>query len=112
MSDFLSIVLALSLGASMMAALLFGLKLLMGHRLSSTVYYYLWLLVLLRFVLPIPGFMPTGTEQSPTPAAEQREHIITYSEREPRAYIEPEIAQTYYGYEQPMSDAVKPTAVQ
>ena len=112
MSDFLCTVLALSLGASMMAALLYGMKLLMGHRLSSTVYYYLWLLVLLRFVLPIPGFMPTGTEQNPTPATEQRELMNTYSERVHRAYIEPETARTYYGYDKPISDAAKPTAVQ
>ena len=46
--------LAMSLGGSLLALLLYGLKLVLGRRLSSSVYYYLWLAVLLRFVLPVP----------------------------------------------------------
>ena len=103
MAEFLSTLLALSLGASLMAALLFGLKLVMGRRLSATVYYYLWLLVLLRFVLPVPGFMPT----EPVPAKEPREQINTYSEWEPRAYTVPEMPRTYsQELEEPASEAV------
>ncbi|MBQ2961232.1 MAG: right-handed parallel beta-helix repeat-containing protein [Oscillospiraceae bacterium] len=78
MAEFLSTLLALSLGASLMAALLYGLKLLMGRRLSSTVYYYLWLLVLLRFVLPMPGLMPTATENVAARPTEIRERSNTY----------------------------------
>ena len=78
MAEFLSTLLALSLGASLMAALLYGLKLLMGRRLSSTVYYYLWLLVLLRFVLPMPGLMPTATENAAARPTEIRERSNTY----------------------------------
>ena len=47
--------LSLTLSGSALALLLLGLKRLLGRRLSATVYYYAWLLVLLRFLLPLPG---------------------------------------------------------
>ena len=93
MTDFLSTLLALSLGASLMAILLFGLKLVLGNRLSSTVYYYLWLLVLLRFILPVPGFMPMTTEQTELSVNEIRERANTYVERAAIHYVEPDTAQ-------------------
>ncbi len=52
----------LTLGGSALALLLMLLRLLLKTRLSSTVYYYAWLLVLLRFALPLPGLIPTGAE--------------------------------------------------
>ena len=61
------ILLALTASGSVLIALLLLLKALLGKRLSSTVYYYLWLLVLLRFVLPAPGLVPIDgkTEAAP-----------------------------------------------
>lgn len=66
MNGLLQLVLSLSLGGSLLALLVLGLKLLMGRRLPSAFYYYAWLLVLLRLILPIPGFLGAGAD---TPAA-------------------------------------------
>ena len=66
----------LTLSGSALALLLLGLKRLLGRRLSATVYYYAWLLVLLRFLLPLPGLIPlgqNGEESSQLPAAQVRE---------------------------------------
>lgn len=65
MNGLLQLVLSLSLGGSLLALLVLGLKLLMGRRLPSAFYYYAWLLVLLRLILPIPGFLGAGAD---TPA--------------------------------------------
>ena len=64
------ILLALTASGSVLIALLLFLKALLGKRLSSTVYYYLWLLVMLRFVLPAPGMVPIEgkTEAAPVRA--------------------------------------------
>ena len=51
MNGLLQLVLSLSLGGSLLALLVLGLKLLMGRRLPSAFYYYAWLLVLLRWEL-------------------------------------------------------------
>ncbi len=51
-------VLSLSIGGTMMALMLYGMRLVFKNRLPSTFYYYAWLLVLLRFVLPLPGLLP------------------------------------------------------
>lgn len=60
---------SLTLSGSALALLLLFLKKLLGRRLSSTVYYYAWLLVLLRFLLPLPGLVPLGQEaNSSTPS--------------------------------------------
>ena len=47
----------MSLGGSALTAALILLRKLLGRRFSSSVYYYLWILVLLRFCLPLPGFV-------------------------------------------------------
>lgn len=69
--------LSLTLSGSALALLLLGLKRLLGRRLSSTVYYYAWLLVLLRLLLPLPGLIPLGQSgeeaASPLSAAQARE---------------------------------------
>lgn len=54
--------LALTLSGSVLALLLPGLRYFVLRRMSSTVYYYAWLLVLLRFALPLPGLIPTTVE--------------------------------------------------
>ena len=62
MNGALSLLLSLSLGGSLLALLVLGLRLLLGRRLPSAFYYFAWLLVLLRFALPIPGFLGLGAE--------------------------------------------------
>ena len=59
----------MTLGGSALALLLLALRYLVFRRMPSTVYYYAWLLVLLRFALPLPGLVPTETRQSAAPAA-------------------------------------------
>lgn len=56
----------LTLGGSVLALFLFALRRLVLRKMPSTVYYYAWLLVLLRFALPVPGLLTVPT---PTPAA-------------------------------------------
>lgn len=51
--------LTLTLSGSALALLLLALRYLLLRRMPSTVYYYAWLLVLLRFMLPLPGLIPT-----------------------------------------------------
>ena len=52
--DFLS----LTLGGSAMALVLLALRYVFLKKMPSTVYYYAWLLVLLRFILPLSGLIP------------------------------------------------------
>lgn len=52
-------VLTLTLSGSALALVLMALRYLLVKKMPSTVYYYAWLLVLLRFLLPLPGFVPT-----------------------------------------------------
>ena len=52
------IILSLTLSGSAMALVLLALRYVFLKRMPSTVYYYAWLLVLLRFVLPLPGLFP------------------------------------------------------
>ena len=62
--------LALTLSGSVLALLLLALRYFILRKMPSTVYYYAWLLVLLRFLLPLPGLIPAGTAaEDPAPAA-------------------------------------------
>ena len=65
-------ILTLTLSGSALALLLLLLRAIFARRMPSTVYYYAWLLVLLRFVLPLPGLVPAlspSAQPEPTPAA-------------------------------------------
>ena len=92
-------ILALTLSGSALALVLLFIKAILGKRLSSTVYYYAWLLVMLRFLLPLPGMIPLGGEaQKPvssvpavraaassqtgigTPAAAERDYSAFWAE--------------------------------
>ena len=62
-------ILVLTLSGSVLALLLMCLRYIVLRKMPSTVYYYAWLLILLRFALPIPGFIPTsGGSEDATPA--------------------------------------------
>ncbi len=63
MNTALRLLLLLSLGGTVMGLVLMGLRKLLGKRLPSAVYYYAWLLVLVRLVLPLPGLVPMGAEE-------------------------------------------------
>ncbi len=54
----------MTLGGSALALLLLLLRYVLLKKMPSTVYYYAWLLVLLRFALPLPGLVPTQAQQS------------------------------------------------
>ena len=70
MSGFLQLLLSLSLGGSILALLVLGLRLLLGARLPSSFYYYAWLLVLLRLILPLPGMLGPGPGSGASSAPE------------------------------------------
>ena len=74
MNSALSLLLSLSLGGSLLALLVLGLRLFLGRRLPSAFYYFAWLLVLLRLVIPLPGFIGSGAEteavSSPAPSSQ------------------------------------------
>ena len=56
--------LTLTLSGSSLTLLLLALRYLLLKRMPSTVYYYACLLVLLRFVLPLPGFVPVPADET------------------------------------------------
>ena len=57
----------LTLGGSAMALLLLIIGKLFSRKLPAGVYYYAWLLVLLRFVVPLPGLVPINAARSSEP---------------------------------------------
>ena len=64
--------LVMTVSGSVIALLLMCLRYTVLRKMPSTVYYYAWLLVLLRFALPLPGFVPTtaGTANvTPAPSS-------------------------------------------
>lgn len=64
---FLTTLLSMSAAGLLLSALLYILGRLFFRRLSPSIYYYAWLIVLLRFVLPVPGFVPPVADEAPTP---------------------------------------------
>ena len=68
MSECLRLLLGLSLSGTLMGLLLILLRRLLGQRLPSAFYTWAWLLVLLRFVLPLPGLMPDWGRAASAPA--------------------------------------------
>ena len=76
--------LVLTLSGSVLALLLLGLRYFALRRMPSTVYYYAWLLVLLRFALPLPGLIPTTFETKATETPVYSEtYIQDYNEQIP-----------------------------
>ena len=58
--------LLLTCGGTALALLLLSVRYLFFRKMPSTFYYYAWLIVLLRFLLPLPGLMPAqSTQQAP-----------------------------------------------
>ena len=70
MNPLLRLVLSLSLGGSLLALLVLGIQWALRGKLPSAFYYCAWLAVLLRLVLPLPGFMSLeGGREAAAPAA-------------------------------------------
>ncbi len=73
--------LVMTISGSVIALLLMGLRYTVLRKMPSTVYYYAWLLVLLRLALPLPGFIPAMGESaaaapaSAAPAAYSEIHV-------------------------------------
>ena len=68
--------LALTLSGSVLALLLLSLRYYVLRKMPSTVYYYAWLLVLLRFALPLPGLIPAAEAMlAPTEARTAHEAV-------------------------------------
>ena len=81
--------LTLTLSGSALALLLLALRYLLLKRMPSTVYYYAWLLVLLRFVLPLPGFVPLpAAETEPLSSAVSFSQHVSFEENTPAAQPE------------------------
>ena len=64
MEEFVKTLLWMSLAGSAMSLVLFAAGRLGRKVIPQTVLYYLWLLVLLRMVLPLPGLLPVSQESS------------------------------------------------
>ncbi len=60
MREILKTVIALSFGGSVLALALLAVRYFLRKRLPSTFFYYAWLVVLLRLILPLPGMMPVA----------------------------------------------------
>ncbi|PKM76567.1 MAG: hypothetical protein CVU90_11450 [Firmicutes bacterium HGW-Firmicutes-15] len=52
MNETIKLILSLSLSGSILAVLIFALKPLIRHELSKSIQYYIWIVVLLRFIIP------------------------------------------------------------
>ena len=57
----------LTLGGSAMALLLLIIGKLFSRKLPAGVYYYAWLLGLMRFAVPLPGLVPLTAARSSAP---------------------------------------------
>ena len=57
-------ILVLTLSGSVLTLLLTVLRYTFLRKMPSTVYYYAWLLVLLRFAVPLPGLVPALAEKA------------------------------------------------
>ena len=73
--------LVMTISGSVLALLLLCLRYTVLRKMPSTVYYYAWLLVFLRFALPLPGLIspmgetPAAAPASAVPAAYSESHV-------------------------------------
>ncbi len=82
MTGALGTLLLLSAAGSALGLLLMLARRVCGKRLPSTLWYYAWLPVLLRLVLPLPGLIPSAAEESAfAPSLTQTDSAPTRSYR-------------------------------
>ena len=111
----MTMLLTLTLSGSALTLLLLALRYLLLKRMPSTVYYYAWLLVLLRFVLPLPGLIPLpATEAETLSSAVSFSQHVSFEERAPLS--QPEFTLSPASPEAsaalPVSEAGSPSAVE
>ena len=81
--------LALTVSGSALTILLLVLRYGVMKKMPSTVYYYAWLFVLLRFLLPLPGLIPSvfgGADSVPETAAYTAAAETGTADRQPALY--------------------------
>ena len=89
MDTLLRTLVLLTLGGTGLTLALLAVKYVLYRKLPNTIYYYAWLVVLLRFLLPIPGLVPM---ERPQPAA-----IPTAVQSAPRTTVSPAIPENSAG---------------
>ena len=73
----MKILLSLSVGGALLGVFLMILRKITGGKLPSGFFYYAWLLVLLRFILPAQGLMPVKSTAPETAPAAANNTVIT-----------------------------------
>ena len=89
MAEFLNTFLALTAGGSVLVLLLIFLRYVLFRTMPATAYYYLWILVLLRFALPIPGVLPVDRPELPRPVPTPYVAPVSTHDSDFRIYARP-----------------------
>ncbi|MCR4607379.1 MAG: right-handed parallel beta-helix repeat-containing protein [Oscillospiraceae bacterium] len=105
----MKILLMMTLSGSALTLFLLFLRYVVLRRMPSTIYYYAWLFVLLRFVLPLPGLIPSFSRPA---APETPVYSETYT-REPEEQLPAGlVTQTGVPNTMPAAPSVSQTYVQ
>ena len=83
----LKTLLILSLGGTLLGLSLMLLRRLLGKKLPSAFYYYAWLLVFLRFLLPLPGLVGGESAVVESPLALDTAAPPAIESLSPRSYL-------------------------
>ena len=83
---FLTTLLIMSASGLLLSALLYIMGRLFFRKLSPSIYYYAWLIVLLRFILPIPSLVPPVEEEVSSPV-QTVAHTMAEELRRPRGVV-------------------------
>lgn len=89
MEKFLETLLQLSVGGGLMALLLLSLRYLILRKMPSTLYYYLWIIVLLRLVLPVPGLWSAPGEDFRPLESSAATYVREVTDLPGRVYVRP-----------------------
>lgn len=99
--SFVPTMLSLSFAGAALCLLIIALRLSLGRRLPSAFYYYAWVLVLLRMLIPLPGLVPQPEKSAPPPPAVSIEQPLEEAKiREPRLPDEIAIAGGWAAYDE------------
>ena len=91
--EFLKMVFMLSVSGSVLSVFLMLLTRLSGKRLPSAFAYYAWLIVLLRFLLPVPGLLPVSFLPGQTDAQQTSHSVIARPHAGAAVITLPELAE-------------------
>lgn len=104
MAHFLETLLALSVGGALMALLLLSLRYIFLRKMPATVYYYLWIIVLLRLVVPVPALIGPQTERIPPLELQIPALEMKAAEEQERDYVRP----ATYAYHEGENTVIQP----